>query len=536
MKLKYTSLVVLCAGMLFSSCKKEQTVFEDPYSGGRPPLGIVTNAQQLPSPSIGEPGTLVNITATGLKEHEKSLTFFFNGQQAEIKSVTDKGITVVVPEKASSGVTSFVVDGQLVFGPRFRVSGKAAVDFTFTAFSGTNGAVNKAVPGPDGTLYILGNFTSYNNSGSVRPTNRIVRISPNGSWDRSYPAGTASNGQLFGMVTLNGWNYIAGDFSGYQQRGDISRITRISTGGAIDTTSVLTYTQKIKYIPKFNGGVTSTIRSLYTFGGKLIATGDFNYYVSRRYDINSYKYQDSTALDSVEVRQLIRFNEDGSLDRTWRFDENAIGYKGQKGKSWAGGTGRTSTLMHTDGRILCYGQFTRFDDVAAGYITRLNPDGTKDATFNPGTGASDYIYSVNYNVKLKKYVLAGRFKSFNGKPAAGIVVLNEDGSVDESFKVGVIEGGLPYYAKQLDDGLIVVSGDFKSYDRVARVGFLITDATGALAQGYNNLGNVTGSAHKINDIYETQSADGRRALLIMGDFNRFDDQQLYYNFVRITLN
>jgi len=534
MKLKYTSLVVLIAGLLFSSCKDENQVFEDPYEGGKPPLGIITNQQQVPVPAEGLPGTEVTITATGLLAHKSGLEFYFNGQKADTVKVTDTYIIVKVPAKASSGITSFVVNGQLVFGPRFTVKGKVAIDPTFVAINGANSFVNTAIPLQDGNLLLLGGFTSYNNSGTVRPTRRIVRTFPNGGWDRSFVVGEAANGQLTGLVTLNGWNYIAGDFSGYQQRGDISRITRISTSGIIDTTSVLTYTLKTKFIPKFNGGVTGFIRNLYTFGGKLIAAGDFNYYVSRRYDINSYKYQDSTALDSVEVRQLVRFNENGTLDRTWRFDENAVGYKGQKGKSLPGGTGRTQTYMHTDGKILCYGQFNKFDDVAAGYITRLKPDGLKDETFNPGIGANDYIFYANYNAALNKYVLVGRFKSFNGKAAAGMVILNYDGSVDESFKAKIFDGGLPYYAKLLNDGLIVVSGDFKSYDGVIRNGLLFTDIKGELAAGYNNIGNLGGSTHKINDIYETVSEDGKRALLIMGQFNVFDNKPVN-NIVRVTI-
>ncbi|WP_316794334.1 DUF5008 domain-containing protein [Pedobacter frigoris] len=534
MKFKYTGLFIVIAGLLLSSCKDDKTVFENPYDGGKAPLGIITNAQQIPVPAAGYAGTEVTITATGLVQHKANLKFLFNGQEAEIVEVTETGIKVKVPIKASSGVTSFVVNGQLVFGPVFTVMGKVTIDPTYVAINGTNGAVNSAFILPDNNIILLGGFTNYNNHGAVRELRRIVRTFPNGTWDRSYLSGNASNGTLSSMATLNGWSYIAGGFSGYAQRGDISNITRISAAGVIDTVQATTYTLKTKNVPKFNGGVTGYIRSLYSFGGKLVATGDFTYYVKRRYDINSYKYQDSTAIDSSEVRQLVRFHESGELDSTWRYDLNAIGYKGKKGKSWAGGNGRLFSLMHADGKLLCYGQFNKFDDAAAGYIVRLNPDGTIDPTFTPGTGANDYIDHVSYSPELNKYIAVGRFRSFNGKESKNMVLLNYDGTVDQTFAPKVFIGGAPYFVKLLKDGLAVVGGDFKSYDGVVRNGFLILDKTGNLAEGYNTTGNVVGSQAKFNDIYETTSADGKRALLIMGQFNVFDNKPIN-NIIRVVL-
>lgn len=534
MKFKYTGLFIVVAGMLLGGCKDDKTVFENPYDGGKAPLGIVTNAQQTPVPAAGYAGTEVSITATGLVAHKNNLKFLFNGQEAEIVEVSATGIKVKVPAKASSGVTSFVVNGQLVFGPVFTVLGKVAIDPTYVALNGTNGAVNRAFVLPDNNIMLLGSFTNYNNHGAVRALNRIVRTFPNGTWDRSYLAGNAANGTLSSMAILNGWSYVAGGFSGFAQRGDISNITRISASGIIDTMTVTTYTLKTKNVPKFNGGVTGYIRSLYTFGGKLIATGDFNFYVKRRYDVNSYKYQDSTAIDSSEVRQLVRFHESGELDSTWRYNLNVPGYKGKMGKSLPGGNGRLYSLMHTDGKLLCYGQFNRFDDAAAGYIVRLNPDGTVDPTFTPGTGANDYIDHISYNADVNKYIAVGRFRSFNGKESRNMVVLNYNGTVDPNFVPKAFVGGAPYFVKLLKDGLAVVGGDFKSYDGVVRNGFLIVDPTGKLADGYNTTGNVVGSQAKFNDVLETTSADGKRALLIMGQFSVFDNKPIN-NIIRVIL-
>ena len=536
MKIKYIGLLVVLIGIAISSCKEKEQVFPDPYSGGLDPLGIVVNRAQMPTPGGGQAGTTVTIAATGLMPHKDKLSFLFNGEEAEIVDVTEQGITVKVPGRASTGVTAFVVDDQLVFGPNFSVFGLVNRDFTYKVVNGANAAIWRAVILPTGNTMLLGDFTNFDNKGSVKPIRRIVRTLPDGTVDRTFQSGEGVNGWLNSYAIVGSHHFIGGGFSGYAQRGGLSNITRLTNQGVIDTMMVRTYTEKSIYVSSFNGGTDGTIRNLHTSGtDKVIATGDFTYYLSRRYDQPTSLYKDSVVIDTVDVRQLVRFNMDGSLDRTWRFDPEAIGYGGKKGKSLPGATGRLTSLMHSDEKILCYGQFTKFDDVPVGYIVRLNPNGTIDNTFNvSGVGADDYINHVSYNAVTNKYLVVGRFKTFNGVPSLNMVLLNYDGSVDQSFKPKVFNGGMPYFAKQLDDGLALISGDFKTYDGVNRQGFLFVDKTGDMAAGYNTIGNLLGSVNRIADAVETKSADGRRALLIVGQFYAFNNVQTN-NIVRVTL-
>jgi hypothetical protein len=535
MKLKYTGLLVVLVGLLMGSCKKNQTVFPDPYSGAKAALGIVSDAQQVPVPASGIAGTIVSISATGLLPYyqAKTLSFLFNGQVAEIVDVTTSGIKVKVPSKASSGVTAFVVNGQLVFGPLFTVIGKVNLDPTYNNPTGTNGPVLKAFPIPLTTqLMILGNFTNYNNQGLIRPINRITRVFADGTWDRSFQSGAGANATVYDMAQVGPYYYIVGDFSAYaQQSGNVSRIAKIQTSGLIDTVQVITYLQKTKYVPTFNGGLTGTVRSIYPVGtNKMIVTGDFTYYTSRRYDQNTYDAKDSTVIDSVDVRQIARLNDDGSLDKTWRFDPNAAGYRGRPGKSFAGANGPIRTIMQPDGKMLVYGQFTSFDGAPAKNILRLNADGTVDPSFNVGSGADQAVVWASYNATLNKYILLGLFSNYNGKASQYMIQINGDGSVDPGFTAKVFDGGIPSFVKLLSDGTAVVNGGFKSYDGVIRNGFAVLDQTGALKDAYNTIGNVSGP---INDIYETTSADNKRALLIMGSFYSFDNK-VKNNIVRVT--
>ncbi|MNI25403.1 hypothetical protein D3C73_790520 [compost metagenome] len=224
----------------------------------------------------------------------------------------------------------------------------------------------------------------------------------------------------------------------------------------------------------------------------------------------------------------MRFNLDGSLDKTFRFNTGT-----NKGNVSANGP--IDTYMHTDAanleKLMIFGNFNTFDGQPAVRILRLAADGTVDQSFNPGSGVDNGIGSLTYNATTHKYLITGTFTRYNGKPANGIALINEDGSLDESFSARSFEGGYPGFARQITGGLIVVGGGFKKYNNVTRNCFMVLTAAGLLAPGYNATGPFSGN---LSDVVETKSADGKKALLLIGGFNRFDNQP-YNNIVRVTI-
>lgn len=537
MKLKHTGLLILAAaGLLFGSCKKSQQKFNNPYANAKAPLGISTDPQQIPVPSSGNAGTEVTIKATGLEAYKDKLEFLFNGQKAVIKQITSTSITVIVPDLASSGITSFVVDGQLVFGPRFNVIGKVNIDPTYNNPTGTDYSVVKAYQIPNSTqMIIMGNFTNYNNQGRILPNNRIVRVFADGSWDRSFQCGYAANSTVNDIALVGPYYYLVGDFTAYsQQSGNVSRIAKIQTNGLIDTVQVTTYLKKTKYVPTFNIGFTGgSVLHVYPSGSNaMIVTGNFNFKTSRRYDANTYDAKDSTIVDSISVLQLARIKDNGWLDSTWRFHPDAPGYKTNRtGKSDPGANGPLyGSIGHADGSITLFGRFTTFDNQPAVGMTRILSNGQIDPSFKIGSGPDQIIQWVDYNATLNKYLVVGLFSKFNGASSPYMVRLNYDGSVDNTFTPKEMVGGVPFFCKLLNDGLAFINGSFRSYDGVIRNGIAILSPTGALQPQYNNTGNLQGT---IRDVLETKSADGKRALLIMGSFNLFDNEPKN-NIIRVT--
>lgn len=532
---KLTCCLIAITLLALNACKKTDKVYEDPYANPKPPLGINMDRDIAPSPSSGIAGTAVHFQVTGLLPYKDKLTFMFNGEKAEITGITATGIDVKVPAAASSGVTSISVEDQLVLGPQFSVIGFVKIDPTFRAQAGANDRVYQVYHLVDGRNLVLGAFTNYDNKGFVAPLNRIVRTSADGDLDRTFRTGKAANGTLSSIIELGGKFVIAGGFNGYDQRTEnISNITTLNANGTIDTMGVKTWrrptqTDTTMYFPRFNGGTTDFIDHLYPHQGKILATGGFRYYVTRTYtDPNSSYTRDTVKLDSTEMRQIARFNLDGTLDSSFRFNMAA-------GKGLPGANGPIQTFMHTEPdkleKLVVFGSFTTFDQQPANRIVRLNPDGSIDNSFTPGTGADNGIGSLTWNPVTKKYLITGAFQHYGGKVAPGIALLNEDGSLDESFKGKVFEGGYPGTARQLNDGLVVVSGSFKKYNGVTRNGFSILTPQGDFAPGYNSTGNFSGN---LADIIETQSADGKRALLLIGWFSRFDNQPVK-NITRVTI-
>ncbi|AIM38944.1 DUF5008 domain-containing protein [Sphingobacterium sp. SG20118] len=520
---------------LISACNKDDKDFSAPYEEGMPPLDIELNPTDKMKPEFGKPGSEATMRIIGLDQYKDKAIIKFNGEVAEILEMTAEHVKLKVPPYASTGVVSITIDDVVFFGPKFSVLGTVSIDPTFQVGTGANGTVSDMLFLEDGKMIYIGGFTDYNRKGIIRPINRLVRTFPDGTYDASFRIGTGANNFLSSIIRLDNFYYLAGSFSGYDQRKEnISNLTRINLTGTIDTMGIKPFRRPdqldtTKYYPTFNGGFDGFVSNIYESEDKVLATGNFKFYVRRTYDKpNKLETRDTVILDSTEIRHVARLNKNGELDKSFRFKAD--------GKPFSGANGSVGSLFHKTGplkgKLLVYGSFSKFDDQSKGYITRLNADGTIDPTFNAsGVGADYNVISVTFNEQLNKYLIVGAFKKYNGKDAVQVAMLKADGTLDDSFKVKTFEGGNPYFAAQLNDGLIVVSGDFVKYDQVTRSGFMILNPDGALNPDYNTTGLFYGA---LNKIVETKTEDGKRALLLMGSFDRFNNEEVK-NLIRIKL-
>ena len=79
-----------------------------------------------------------------------------------------------------------------------------------------------------------------------------------------------------------------------------------------------------------------------------------------------------------------------------------------------------------NGDILVAGSFTSYGGASRNNIVMVNPDGSVDTAFDPGSGANGTVRKV-YAREDGGFVLTGDFTHYDGVPADGIIRIAPDG-------------------------------------------------------------------------------------------------------------
>ena len=117
------------------------------------------------------------------------------------------------------------------------------------------------------------------------------------------------------------------------------------------------------------------------------------------------------------------------------------------------------------------GGFTSYNGTSTNGLIKLNYNGTIDNTFSFGTGLSHSSYNFNSHSVLiqsdDKILVGGNFTSYNGTSTNNIIRLNPDGSIDTDFNIGTGFDGLLLKIKTQTDGKIIAVGGFTLYNGVS---------------------------------------------------------------------
>ncbi|NMH29183.1 MopE-related protein, partial [Flavobacterium silvaticum] len=146
--------------------------------------------------------------------------------------------------------------------------------------------------------------------------------------------------------------------------------------------------------------------------------------------------------NGITCNRLTRVNADGSHDATFITGSGANGIISR-------------VIEQTDGKLLIVGSFTTYDGTSRNRIARLNSDGSLDTTFNPGLGVNNEIFCVVLQTD-GKILIGGAFSSYNGTAAQRIARLNPDASLDTSFSPGTGNSGTVYSIALQPDGKLIV--------------------------------------------------------------------------------
>jgi len=310
----------------------------------------------------------------------------------------------------------FYVYGDFTFGgvgndfARFNADG--TYDATFNVGAGFNRAPFASFESfddfSDGSLFVSGDFTSYNGIAA----SRIIKLNNNGIIDTSFDYGTGFNRYTTGLaLDSNDKLYIGGDFATYKGVAS-NRIIRLNLDGSIDTS--------FNIGTGFNGAV---IDVKVDSSDKIYVTGYF------------------TSYNGTAARGIIRLNNDGSVDTSFVYGTGIF--------QRAGAQNFNQIKILSDGKLLVYGQIESYNGTTANGAIKLNTDGTVDATFlaNIGTGFQTPPLAPNIfvlHVKETSYgtiLFSGGLTGFNGIAiTVGSIELNLDGTVYKYFPNSTLDG------------------------------------------------------------------------------------------------
>jgi len=325
----------------------------------------------------------------------------------------------------------FFLGALLSFVTHAQNPGDVAQSFGPFPGSGFNATVNAIALQADGKIFVGGWFTSYNGV----TENYLIRLNANGTKDATFNTGTGFNAVVRATaLQTDGKILVGGSFTSYNGVTE-NHLIRLNADGTKDAT--------FSTGTGFNAIVFAIALQA---DGKILVGGFF------------------TAYNGVTENHLIRLNADGTKDATFNT-----------------GTGFNAFVRaivpQADGKILVGGGFNSYNGVTENRIIRLNADGTKDATFNTGTGFNNWVNAIAPQAD-GKILVGGQFTSYNGVTENGIIPLNADGTKDAAFNTGTGFNAFVMTIAPQVNGKILVGGAFSSYNSNNSSAMLIALYTG----------------------------------------------------------
>lgn len=181
-----------------------------------------------------------------------------------------------------------------------------------------------------------------------------------------------------------------------------------------------------------------------------------------------------------------------------------------------------NAIVHTlflqpDNNLIVGGEYTSLNGIPSSYLTRLQPDGTIDESFDTGTGFNGKVYSSNVQPD-GKILVGGNFSAYNGKSAGRFVRINSDGSYDSSFNTVVATAsgtGIIYDIGLQSDGKIIIVGTFTKYNNAT-----VNKIARILPDGSLDASFITkGSALQISKVRVLPNGK----ILAVGNFTSFNE-------------
>jgi uncharacterized delta-60 repeat protein len=278
--------------------------------------------------------------------------------------------------------------------------------------------------------------------------------------------------------------------------------------------------------PTYNGFTNSSFSGgakVYTTkilnNGKIVVYGDFD------------RYQGITA------NKLALLNPDGSLDTSFN-----VGLGPDYVDQYFGSSSMISE--QSDGKLIVVGNFTSFNGVSKKNIVRLHLDGSIDTSFNVGTSSNGYITCVKIQ-NDGKILCGGKFSQFNGQAYASMVRLNTNGTIDTSFTIGLgfkniinsfTEDGIVKSIDIQNDNKIIVGGRFLKFNNTVKINLVRLNSNGSIDNSFTigiGGGNNTTDGTNNGQIYKVIYDNSSNKIYATGIINNFNGNPSF-NLLRLN--
>jgi len=374
--------------------------------------------------------------------------------------------------------------------------GSGSLDTGFNPGSGANGAVRDIELDSNRRLVIGGDFTAFNEDAT---RGRITRLLESGALDTGFSTNNRPNNSVAALALYPPGDeriVIGGAFSRIETTPE-NRVARLSPAGALDSSF---------FLPLGLNGEPLSIRI--QPDGYVVIGGVF--------DLSSF----------AQRNHIARLTPDGRVD---------VGFDPGLG---ADGIVHAVALQ-ADGKVLIGGEFASVNGIGLGRIARLNSNGTVDTSFQPGVGFSraDGRASIVYDILVlsaNRILVVGDFTSYKGIPRAGVAMLDASGNLDMTYasELQSVNGAIRAVALQsttaMNDGKVIIGGDFTSVDGTPRPRLARLDATGKFDPSFDP---GDGANATVLDIV-VQPWDGR--VVVAGAFTEFNNNPSFRGIARLN--
>ena len=299
-------------------------------------------------------------------------------------------------------------DGKVLVGGEFthygsvarnyllRLNADGSLDASFAPGAGPDAPVAALVVQPDGKIFIGGSFKAYAGVGR----DGLARVLPSGVLDPSFQTSySASSPVLCLALQADGRLLVGGSLSSYSPTGTTTArnyLARFDASGTLDAAFVPAQVNNI-----LRSRTTSVNALVVQPDGKIVLGGSV-YYVAA---------QSRSSL-------VQRLNADGTreVERSGTLFSSDV----------------TALALQADGKILA-GENVRTSLDQRADLLRLNADGTQDAVLATCDGASPQIYSIAVQPNGQRW-LGGNFTRCNNVVAGYFARFNADGTFVDALK------------------------------------------------------------------------------------------------------